>query len=283
MNETSLTTKPDNAPLILRPSKGWASLNLKDLWIYRELFYFLTWRDLKVRYKQTVLGAFWAIIQPFMQMVVFSILFGNIAQLDSEGLPYPIFTYAGLLPWGLFSKAIGDAGRSIVINRSMITKVYFPRLVVPMASVLSGVVDFMIAFVVLLGMMVYFNIRPTGDVWTLPLFILLALVTALGAGLWLSALNVIFRDVGYVIPYLTQFWFFVTPIIYSSTEVTGNWQIIYALNPMVGVVNGFRWALLGTETGPSLTLAVSAGIALHTLHRQRRGSSVVPDRRNICT
>ncbi len=265
MSETSLTTKPDNAPLILRPSKGWASLNLKDLWIYRELFYFLTWRDLKVRYKQTVLGAFWAIIQPFMQMVVFSILFGNIAQLDSEGLPYPIFTYAGLLPWGLFSKAIGDAGRSIVINRSMITKVYFPRLVVPMASVLSGVVDFMIAFVVLLGMMVYFNIRPTGDVWTLPLFILLALVTALGAGLWLSALNVIFRDVGYVIPYLTQFWFFVTPIIYSSTEVTGNWQIIYALNPMVGVVNGFRWALLGTETGPSLTLAVSAGISVIVL------------------
>jgi lipopolysaccharide transport system permease protein len=265
MSETSLTTQPEAPPLILRPSRGWASLNLKDLWVYRELFYFLTWRDLKVRYKQTVLGAFWAIIQPFMQMVVFSILFGNIAQLDSEGLPYPIFTYAGLLPWGLFSKAIGDAGRSIVINRSMITKVYFPRLVVPMASVLSGVVDFMIAFVVLLGMMVYFNIRPTSAVWTLPLFILLALVTALGAGLWLSALNVIFRDVGYVIPYLTQFWFFVTPIIYSSTEVTGNWQIIYALNPMVGVVNGFRWALLGTETGPSLTLAVSAAISVLVL------------------
>jgi lipopolysaccharide transport system permease protein len=265
MSETSLTTKTENPPLILRPSRGWTALNLRDLWIYRELFYFLTWRDLKVRYKQTVLGAFWAIIQPFMQMVVFTILFGNIAQLDSEGLPYPIFTYAGLLPWGLFSKAIGDAGRSIVINRSMITKVYFPRLVVPMASVLSGVVDFMIAFVVLLGMMVYFNIRPTSAVWTLPFFIMLALITALGAGLWLSALNVIFRDVGYVIPYLTQFWFFVTPIIYSSTEVTGNWQIIYALNPMVGVVNGFRWALLGTETGPSLTLAVSAGISLVVL------------------
>lgn len=265
MSETSLTTKTEHPPLILRPSQGWTALNLRDLWIYRELFYFLTWRDLKVRYKQTVLGAFWAIIQPFMQMVVFTILFGNIAQLDSEGLPYPIFTYAGLLPWGLFSKAIGDAGRSIVINRSMITKVYFPRLVVPMASVLSGVVDFMIAFVVLLGMMVYFNIRPTSVVWTLPFFIILALMTALGAGLWLSALNVIFRDVGYVIPYLTQFWFFVTPIIYSSTEVTGNWQIIYALNPMVGVVNGFRWALLGTETGPSFTLAVSAGISLVVL------------------
>ena len=265
MSETSLTTKTEHPPLILRPSQGWTALNLRDLWTYRELFYFLTWRDLKVRYKQTVLGAFWAIIQPFMQMVVFTILFGNIAQLDSEGLPYPIFTYAGLLPWGLFSKAIGDAGRSIVINRSMITKVYFPRLVVPMASVLSGVVDFMIAFVVLLGMMVYFNIRPTSVVWTLPFFIILALMTALGAGLWLSALNVIFRDVGYVIPYLTQFWFFVTPIIYSSTEVTGNWQIIYALNPMVGVVNGFRWALLGTETGPSFTLAVSAGISLVVL------------------
>jgi lipopolysaccharide transport system permease protein len=200
-----------------------------------------------------------------MQMIVFTLIFGQIARLDSEGLPYPVFSYAGLLPWGLFAKAIGDSGRSIVLNRNMITKVYFPRLVVPMASTLGGLVDFLIAFVVLLGMMVYFGIQPTTAVWTLPFFILLAMVTALGAGLWLSALNVIYRDVGYVIPFLTQFWFFATPIVYSSSEVSARWQLIYALNPMVGVVDGFRWALLGTETAPGATLAVSAAIALVVL------------------
>ena len=265
MTDAPLTRSPQQPPLILRPTRGWAALNLRDLWIYRELFYFLTWRDLKVRYKQTVLGAAWAVIQPFVQMVVFTLIFGRIARLDSEGLPYPIFAYAGLLPWGLFAKAVGDAGRSLVLNRNMITKVYFPRLVVPMASVLGGVVDFLIAFVVLLGMMVYYHIRPTPAVWTLPFFVLLALVTALGAGLWLSALNVIYRDVGYVLPFMTQFWFFITPIIYSSNEVSVSWQVVYALNPMVGVVNGFRWALLGAETGPGLSLAVSTAIALLVL------------------
>jgi lipopolysaccharide transport system permease protein len=265
MSETSLTPKPKTPPLILRPTRGWTSLNLRDIWVYRELFFFLTWRDLKVRYKQTALGATWAIIQPFMQMVVFTLLFGNVAKLDSEGLPYPLFSYAALLPWGLFSKAIGDAGRSIVLNRSMITKVYFPRLVVPMASALGGIVDFFVAFIVLLGMMVYFNVRPTAAVWTLPFFVILALITALGAGLWLSALNVIFRDVGYVIPFLTQFWFFITPIVYSSDVVPANWQLIYALNPMVGVINGFRWALLGTDTGPGPILWVSTAISILVL------------------
>ncbi len=265
MTETSAPAAPSPPPLILRPSRGWSALNLRDLWVYRELFYFLTWRDLKVRYKQTALGAIWAVIQPLVQMVIFTLLFGRLAGLDSEGIPYPIFSYSALLPWGLFAKAIGDAGKSIVLNRSMITKVYFPRLIVPMASVLSGVVDFMIAFLVLLGLLVYYGIRPTSAILTLPLFLLLALATALGVGLWLSSLHVIYRDVGYVIPFLTQLWFFVTPIVYSSTEVPAQWQLVYALNPMVGVVNGFRWALAGTETGPGPMLAVSALISVTLL------------------
>ncbi len=265
MSETTLVTQSESPPLILRPSSGWSNLNLRDIWAYRELIYFLTWRDLKVRYKQTALGAAWAILQPFLQMIVFTLLFGKLAQLDSEGVPYPIFSYSALLPWGLFSKAISDAGRSLVLNRSMITKVYFPRLVVPISSVLGGVVDFLIAFTVLIGLMIYYGIRPTAAVWTLPLFLLLALVTALGVGLWLSALHVIFRDVGYVLPFLTQFWFFITPIIYSANEVPPGWQLVYALNPMVGVVQGFRWALLGTTTAPGPVLAVSTGIALLVL------------------
>ena len=201
MANTTLSTKPKEAPLILRPTRGWAAINLRDLWVYRELVYFLTWRDLKVRYKQTVLGAAWAIIRPLMQMIVFTFLFGRIANFDAQvSVPYPIFSYTGLLPWGLFSKALSDAGSSIVLNRAMITKVYFPRLIVPIASVLGGVVDFLIAFVVLIGLMVFYKIAPSPTVWTLPFFLLLALMTALGTGLWLSALNVIYRDVGYVLP-----------------------------------------------------------------------------------
>jgi len=251
--------------LVIRPARGWSALNLRDLWVYRELVYFLIWRDVKVRYKQTALGAAWAILQPLLQMIVFTLLFGNLAQLDSDGAPYPIFAYTALLPWGLFSKALADAGRSLVLNRTMITKVYFPRLIIPIASVISGLVDFAIAFVVLLGLMVYFGVRPTPAVWTLPFFVLLALISALGAGLWLSALNVIYRDVGYTIPFLTQFWFFLTPIVYSSQEVSGTWQWLYALNPMVGVVDGFRWALLGTDSAPGTMAAISAGIAILVL------------------
>ena len=262
MAETSLTTESKRPPLILRPTHGWASLNLRDLWVYRELFYFLIWRDLKVRYKQTALGATWAIIQPVMQMIVFTLLFGNIAKLDSDGIPYPIFTYTALLPWGLFAKAINDSGRSIVLNRSMITKIYFPRLVVPTAKVLGGLVDFGIQFIVLIGLMIYFEYPPTANILTLPLFILLALVTALGAGLWLSAMNVIYRDVGYVIPFLTQFWFFATPIIYSASAIPEEWQFLYSLNPMVGVVEGFRWAVLGSAAPPDAKLLLSASISV---------------------
>jgi len=256
--------------LFLKPTRGWTSLQLRDLWRYRELIYFLIWRDIKVRYKQTLLGATWAILQPFLTMVVFTIFFGRLGNMPSDNVPYPIFSYTALLPWGLFSKAISDTGRSMVSNRSMITKVYFPRLVIPLASVLSGLVDFAIAFLVLIGMMVYYNFSPnstysvvlTPAVFTLPLFLLLALATALGAGLWLSALNVNYRDVNYVIPFLTQLWFFLTPIVYPSSLLEENFQLIYAINPMVGVVNGFRWALLGIDYGMPITFAISTGVAL---------------------
>ena len=262
MAQTSLAQNPREEVIILRPSRGWGALNLGDLWKYRELIYFLTWRDLKVRYKQTALGAAWAILQPVLSMVVFTIFFGGLLNVSSDNVPYPIFSYTALLPWGVFSKALTDAGRSLVTNRAMITKVYFPRLVIPLSSVLGGVVDFLFAFVVLLGMMWYFQIVPTASVWMLPLLLLLALISALGVGLWLSALNVIYRDIGYIIPFLTQLWFYVTPIVYSSSEVPEKWRLVYALNPMTGVVEGFRWALLNTGTAPGPMVAVSAVIAV---------------------
>ncbi len=256
---------PHDEILILRPTRGWGSLNLKELWRYRELIYFLTWRDLKVRYKQTVLGAAWAILQPFLSMVVFSVFFGGLLNIPSDGIPYPLFSYTALLPWGVFSKALNDAGRSLVTNRAMITKIYFPRMVIPLSSVLASVVDFLIAFVVLLGMLYYFDFPPTAGVWSLPFFLILAMVTALGIGLWLSALNVLYRDIGYIIPFLTQLWFYLTPIVYPASKIPERWQLIYALNPMVGVVEGFRWALLGTSSAPRPALAVSVGVAFAML------------------
>jgi lipopolysaccharide transport system permease protein len=254
----------------IRPSRGWSALNLLDLWRYKELIYFLIWRDIKVRYKQTVLGAAWAIIQPFFTMVVFTIFFGRLAGVPSEGVPYPIFSYTGLLPWGLFTKALSDAGRAMVSNRSMITKVYFPRLVIPLASVLSGLVDFGIAFVVLIGMIVYYNNVPgeydsivlTPAILTLPLFLILALVTALGVGLWLAALNVKYRDINYILPFLTQFWLFITPVAFPASMIPEQWQWLFALNPMTGVVEGFRWAVLGTTSGPDQMIAISSLISI---------------------
>lgn len=249
--------------IILTPPRGWQAINLHDLWVYRELVYFMTWRDLKVRYKQTLLGAGWAVLQPFLTMVVFTIFFGNLAGVPSDGVPYPIFSYTALLPWGLFSKAMQDASRSLVLNRQMVTKVYFPRVILPISSTLAGVVDFAIAFVVLLGMMAYYKMAPTFNIWTLPLFLLLALVTALGVGLWFSALNVLYRDIGYVTPFLAQFWMFVTPIVYPASMVPAQWQALYALNPMTGVVEGFRWALLGTQASPPVHMLVtSTAVAL---------------------
>lgn len=247
---------------IIQPSSGWKALNLRDLWIYRELVFFMTWRDLKVRYKQTLLGAAWAVLQPFMTMVVFSIFFGSLAKVPSDGVPYPIFSYTALIPWTLFSKALQDASRSLVNNSHMITKVYFPRMILPLASILAGVVDFLIAFVVLLGMMIYYHVVPTANIWTIPLFLLLALVTAVGVSLWLSALNVLYRDINYVLPFLTQFWMYITPIAYSSSLVPEEWQLIYALNPMTGVVEGFRWALLGTGQAPGMLTLISSVVAL---------------------
>ena len=269
----AVTSKPQEIVLFIRPSRGWSAINLKELWYFRELIYFLIWRDIKVRYKQTALGAAWAILQPFLTMVVFTIFFGRLAKVPSDNVPYPIFSYTGLLPWGLFTKALTDAGRSLVSHRAMITKIYFPRLVIPLASVLSGVVDFALAFIVLVGMMIYYNSIPesnyriilTPSLLTVPLFLILALITALGVGLWLSALNVIYRDINYILPFLTQFWLFVTPIAYPSSMIPEKWQLLYAINPMTGVVEGFRWALLGTETAPGSMLIVSATIAVTIL------------------
>lgn len=250
--------RTDSTAIILKPARGWQTINLRDLWIYRELIYFMTWRDLKVRYKQTLLGASWAVLQPFLTMIVFTIFFGNLAKVPSDGVPYPIFSYTALLPWELFSKALHDASRSLVNNRQMITKIYFPRVILPLASTLAGLVDFVIAFLVLLGMMVYYKMMPTSNIWMLPLFLLLALVTALGVSLWFSALNVLYRDIGYVIPFLTQFWMFVTPIVYPASMVPEKWRMLYALNPMTGVVEGFRWILLGTQSSPPLDLLAPA-------------------------
>jgi lipopolysaccharide transport system permease protein len=263
MSITKQVEKEDTHVTILQPAKGLGALNLRDLWVYRELIYFMTWRDLKVRYKQTLLGASWAILRPFLTMVVFSIFFGDLAQVPSDGVPYPIFSFAALVPWGLFSDAVSVAGRSLVQNRHMITKIYFPRVILPLSSILAGVVDFLIAFVILGGMMVYYKIPPTVHVWTLPLFLLLALITSTGVGLWLAALNVQYRDVNYMTPFLTQFWLFVTPIAYPASMVPAKWQLIYSLNPMAGVVEGFRWALLGTDQGaPGPMLAVSSLVAV---------------------
>jgi lipopolysaccharide transport system permease protein len=250
-----MTTLP---ALIIQPSKGWVSLKLREMWDYRELLYFLVWRDIKVRYKQTALGAAWAILQPVMTMLVFSIFFGKLAKVPSDGIPYPVFSFCALLPWQLFAHALTESSNSLVSNQRLITKVYFPRLVIPLAAVLGGLVDFGIAFVVLVGMMFYYGIVPTAAVLTLPLFLVLAIATALAVGLWFSALNVEYRDVRYIMPFLVQFWLFITPIAYSSSLVPEKWRVLYALNPMAGVVEGFRWALLGKTGGVGPMVLISA-------------------------
>ena len=264
-----MTDNPSSASIvpvtIIRPSRGWISLNLHDLWEYRELLYFLTWRDIKVRYKQTVLGAAWAIIQPFFTMVVFSVFFGKLAKMPSDNIPYPIFSYAALVPWTFFANGLSQSSSSLVASANLIKKVYFPRLVVPISSVISGAVDFVLAFVVLLGMMLYFGIVPTWNIVWLPLLLLLALVTSLGVGLWLTAMNVQFRDVRYAVPFLVQAWMFATPIAYPSSLLDEPWRTLYGINPMAGVVEGFRWALLGTQTAPGPIVLVSALVAVGLL------------------
>ncbi|MGA9349232.1 MAG: ABC transporter permease [Anaerolineae bacterium] len=250
---------------IIRPSRGWVPLRFRELWEYRELLYFLTWRDIKVRYKQTVLGAAWAIIQPFFTMVVFSLFFGKLARMPSDDIPYPVFSYAALVPWTFFANGLSQSSTSLVASANLIQKVYFPRLVIPISSVISGAVDFVLAFVVLLGMMLYFGTAPTWNVIWLPLLLLLALVTSLGVGLWLTAMNVQFRDVRYAVPFLVQAWMFATPIAYPSSLLDEPWRTLYGINPMAGVVEGFRWALLGTETAPGPIILVSALVAVGLL------------------
>ncbi len=244
----------------IEPTHGWSGINLRELWAFRELLYILTWRDIKVRYKQTVLGAAWAILQPFLTMVVFSVVFGRLARVPSDGIPYPVFAYCALLPWQLFAYALTASSNSLVANEGLITKVYFPRLVIPLSAVLSGLVDFGVAFIVLLGMLVYYGIVPTLAILTLPLFLTLAIATALSVGLWLSALNVQYRDVRHTVPFLIQFWLFATPIAYPSSLVPERWRALYGLNPMAGVVEGFRWALLGKADGSGPLVLVSAAV-----------------------
>ncbi|GIU78022.1 MAG: transport permease protein [Bryobacteraceae bacterium] len=248
--------------LVIEPSRGWVGLKLRELWEYRELVYFLIWRDVKVRYKQTVLGALWAIIQPLFSMLVFTVVFGKLAKMPSDGIPYPLFSYAALLPWNYFAQGLSSSSDSLVGSANLIRKVYFPRLAIPVAAVCGGVVDFLIAFGVLLLMMGYFGVAPTANVVWLPFYLLLALVTALGVGLWLSALNVQYRDVKYTVPFLVQFWMYATPIVYPSSLLPEPWKTLYGLNPMAGVVEGFRWALLGVKTPPGAMVWASAGAAV---------------------
>ncbi len=254
---------PPKEMLTIRPPKGWISLNLRDLWLYRELITFLTWRDILVRYKQTLLGASWAVINPVVNMLVLQFIFGNLAQMDTGDIPGPIFRYTALLPWMLFSKALSSSGRSMLTNRGLITKIYFPRLVIPISSVLSGVVDFGISSLVFIGMMFYYKIAITWTVLLLPLLVILTLLVALGVGLWLSALNVLYRDVGYILPVMTQLWLFLSPVGYSSESIPDNLQLLYALNPMTGVIETFRWALLG-EANPYLGLQLTLSIIVAT-------------------
>lgn len=249
--------------VLIEPSRGWASLKLRELWEYRELLYFLAWRDIKIRYKQTALGLAWAVLQPLLTMLIFSIFFGRLARMPSDNVPYPLFAFAALVPWTFFANGLTQSSNSLVGSANLIKKVYFPRLVVPISVVLGGLPDFALSFVVLLAMMAYYGVYPqlASLIW-LPLLLLLAVVAALGTGLWLSALNVKYRDVRYVVTFLTQIWMFATPVVYPASLLSGRWRIVYSLNPMVGVVEGFRWALLRTETAPGMYVLVSATTAV---------------------
>jgi lipopolysaccharide transport system permease protein len=246
----------------ITPPGVWWVVPLGELWNYRELLYFFVWRDIKIRYKQTAIGAAWAVLQPFLTMLIFSLFFGRLAHIPSQGLPYPIFYYSALLPWMYFASALQSATNTIVENQRLITKVYFPRLALPLSAVLSGLVDWGISFLMFIAMMIYYRIHPSAAALWLPLFLLLAVLTALGVGLWLSALNAIYRDVRYVLPFLVQFWMFASPVAYPSSLVPEKWRWLYGLNPMAGVIEGFRWSLAGHGEPPSRLIFVSAGVVL---------------------
>ncbi len=255
--------------IVIQPSRGWAALNLRAVWEYRELLYFLVWRDVKVRYKQTLLGVLWIVLQPVISMVVFSLLFGGLLNVPSGGVPYPVFVYSALLPWNYFATSLTRSSGSLVGSANLITKVYFPRLIIPVSGVLGGLVDFAVSFVVLIGLMLAYRLPLTPAILLLPLFLLLALLTALGFGLWLAALNVRFRDVQYLVPFIVQMWMYLTPVVYGSALIPERFRWLLALNPMTAVVEGFRWALLGDMAPVAqtslLTLAVSTGVTLVVL------------------
>jgi lipopolysaccharide transport system permease protein len=251
--------------LRITPPGRWWAIPFGELWSYRELLYFFVWRDVKIRYKQTAIGAAWAVLQPFLTMLIFSLFFGRLAHIPSGGLPYPVFYYSALLPWMYFAAALQNATNTIVENQRLITKVYFPRLALPLSAVLSGLVDFGVSFLMFLAMMVYYGIRPGAAVLWLPVFLLLAILTALGVGLWLSALNAIYRDVRYVLPFLVQFWLFASPVVYASSLVPVKWRWLYGLNPMAGVIEGFRWSLTGRGDPPGGLIYVSAGVVIVVL------------------
>lgn len=246
---------------VIEPPSGWMDLNLGELWAHRELVYFLVWREIKVRYKQTALGAAWAIMQPLFTMVIFSLFFGRLAKMPSDGAPYPVFVLVALVPWTFFANGMGQAANSLVNSANLVGKIYFPRLAVPIGSVLAALVDFAVAFSLVAIAIAWYRIPLTTNLLALPLLVLLVLTLALGIGFWLAALNVEYRDIRYIVPFLTQLWMFATPIAYPSSLLSEKWRMLYGLNPMVGVVEGFRWAVLGTGN-PGSVLAVSAAMGL---------------------
>ena len=260
------STRPTEVPILrITPPSRWWALPVSELWEYRELLYFFVWRELKVRYKQTAVGAAWAVLQPLLTMLIFSLFFGRLAHIPSGGLPYPIFYYSALLPWMYFAASLQNATNKIVENQNVITKVYFPRLILPFSATLSGLVDFGISFLMFVAIMVYYRVEPSWPILMLPVFLLLAVLTALGVGLWLSALNAIYRDVRYVVPFLVQFWMFASPVVYPSSLVPAKWRWLYGLNPMAGVIEGFRWSLTGTGYPPGRMLLVSSAVVLAVL------------------
>lgn len=248
--------------VVIVPERGWVSINLRELWAFRDLLFFMTWRDISVRYKQTLLGVSWAIIQPLFSTLVFSLFFGKFAKVSSDGIPYPIFAYVAQLPWQYFSSALSGSANSLVGSSTIITKTYFPRMIIPLAAVITPLFDFGIAFLFLFVLMPIYHVTPTWNILWLPLFMVLTVMTALGVGLWLSAMNVQYRDIKYAIGFLLQLWMFASPVVYSTTIIPPEYRILYGLNPLAGVISGFRWAVLGTNTGPDYLMFVSVAVAV---------------------
>jgi len=271
----------EHPPTRIRPSKGWVALDLKGLWDYRELLYFLTWRDIKVRYKQTLLGASWAIIQPLFTMLLFTLFFGKLAHIPSDGVPYPIFAYAGLLPWTFFSNAVTNSGNSLVGSSNLITKVYFPRMIIPGAAVGAGLVDFAIAFIILVVLMIYYGVAVTWNILMLPVLIVLVTLLAIGVGMWTSALNVKYRDIRYALPFLIQLWLFASPVIYPASLMPSKWRWVLWLNPLTGIIEGFRSSLFGTNKFDWIALGLSTvitlGVLVYSTYTFRRMEKVFAD------